>query len=40
MKKKLCYLILVSLMIMIPINAKALTGSVNITCDEENKTSN
>ena len=35
MKKKLCYLILLSLMIIIPINAKALTGSVSITCDKE-----
>ena len=35
MKKKLCYLILVSLMVMIPVNAKALTGSINITCDSE-----
>ena len=35
MKKKLCYLILVSLMVMIPINAKTLTGSVSITCDKE-----
>ena len=35
MKKKLCYLILLSLMLIIPINAKALTGSVSITCDKE-----
>ena len=35
MKKKLCYLMLLSLMIIIPINAKALTGSVSITCDKE-----
>lgn len=35
MKKKLCYLILASLMVMIPVNAKALTGSINITCDSE-----
>ena len=35
MKKKLCYLILLSLMVIIPINAKALTGSVSITCDKE-----
>ena len=35
MKKKLCYLILLSLMIIIPINAKALNGSINITCDSE-----
>ena len=40
MKKKVFCLILLTLMVMIPINAKALTGSVNITCDEENKTSN
>ena len=35
MKKKLCYLILLTLMVMIPINAKALKGSINITCDSE-----
>ena len=35
MKKNLCYLILLSLMLIIPINAKALTGSVSITCDKE-----
>ena len=40
MKKKLCYLIILSLMVMIPINAKALTGSVSITCDNESYSMN
>ena len=35
MKKKLYYLVLLALMVMVPINAKALTGSVSISCDKE-----
>ncbi len=34
MKKKLCYLLL-ALILIVPINAKALTGSVSISCDKE-----
>lgn len=35
MQKKLSYLILLTLIVIIPINAKALTGSINISCDKE-----
>lgn len=35
MKKKLYYLVLLALIIIVPINAKALTGSVSISCDKE-----
>ena len=35
MKKRLSYLLLLILTVIIPINAKALTGSINISCDKE-----
>ncbi len=35
MKKKISYLIIFTLIVIMPINIKALTGSINITCDKE-----
>lgn len=35
MKKRLSYLLLLILTVIIPINVKALTGSINISCDKE-----
>lgn len=36
MKKKISYLIIFTLIVIMPINIKALTGSISIKCDKEN----
>ncbi len=40
MKKKLSYLIILTLIVIMPISIKALTGSINITCDKEDYSMN